>query len=148
MARFIRQAVLRETCTIFGDGTQTRDFIFIDDLIDAVCLAAATEGVGGQIFQIATSAEKTVNEVSQTIKAVLNSQYGIMMQAAYSDPRIGDVRRNYSDTTKAEKILKWRAKTKFEHGVEKTIDWFLNTMDSSSKSSIRKIEKDAQCRMY
>lgn len=146
LARFIRQAIMGETCIIFGDGTQTRDFIFIDDLVDAIFLAATTGAIGGEIFQIATNAEKTVNEVAQTIKTILSSQYGITMKIAYSDPRIGDVKRNYSDTTKAGNILKWYAKTNFKNGVKKTIDWFLNTGDPSDES--KNMKDGEQCRIY
>src|ERR687894_751298 len=67
VARFIKRATSGEVLEIYGDGTQTRDFIFVGDLISAVRLAASVEGVGGEVFQIATSAETTVQELKDTL---------------------------------------------------------------------------------
>ena len=124
VAKFIKQALNGETCEIYGDGNQTRDFIYIADLVDAI-IKASQANVGGEIFQIASSKERTVNEVASIIKKLLK-QKGIDMNISYSSPRIGDVMRNYSDTTKAKKLLKWEALTSIEDGIEKTIEYFLN----------------------
>ena len=71
VARFIKRAMDGEVLEIYGDGTQTRDFIFVDDLIRAVRLSATTEGVGGEVFQIATSAETTVQELTDKLLPAL-----------------------------------------------------------------------------
>ncbi len=109
-------------CEIYGDGSQTRDFVFIDDLIAAV-LKAVYAHVGGETFQIATSKERTVNEVADILKFQLQ-QYDIKMQIKYSQPRIGDVRRNFSDTSKAKEILVWEAKIELTEGLQQTVVWF------------------------
>ena len=73
VARFIKRATSGEVLEIYGDGTQTRDFVYVGDLIRAIRLAATVEGVGGEIFQIATSAETTVQELTQKLLPALAS---------------------------------------------------------------------------
>jgi UDP-glucose 4-epimerase len=125
IAKFIKQAMKGETCVIYGDGTQTRDFIFIDDLL-GVLFRAAVADVGGEIFQIATNKEHTVNEASEIIKSQLEQNYGMDMKIKHGRHRIGDVKRNYSDTSKARDLLGWKASIELEKGVEKTVAWFMN----------------------
>jgi UDP-glucose 4-epimerase len=122
VAKFIRQAMEGETCEIYGDGSQTRDFIYIDDLIDAI-LKAADADMGGEVFQIATSKEHTVNEVAGMLRSQL-AKAGITMKIEYGKVRLGDVKRNYSDTSKAKKRLGWEARTELPAGLEKTVAWF------------------------
>jgi UDP-glucose 4-epimerase len=123
VAKFIRQGLKGQTCKIYGDGKQTRDFIFIDDLIDAVMKAAQFEH-GGEIFQIATSKEHTVNEVAEILKEELRKK-GTDMHLEHSSPRMGDVRRNFSDTAKAKELLGWEAEVDLREGIRKTVDWFV-----------------------
>ena len=131
VAKFIKQALKGETMEIYGDGNQTRDFIYIDDLIQAIMLATAKDGLGGEIFQIATSKETTVNELLNVLKNVL-------VQNGLKNPKIvntslrqGDVRRNFSDTTKARKMLGWLAKIELEDGIGKTYEWYLSQVPDS-----------------
>ena len=123
IAKFIRQAIKGEECEIYGDGTQTRDFIFIYNLIETILKAAGFDH-GGEIFQIATSKERTVNEIAQIIQKQLKN-HGIEMRIGYGNARIGDVKRNYSDISKATKILGWRANTSIDNGIKKTIEYFI-----------------------
>ena len=122
VAKFIRQGLRGETCEIYGDGNQTRDFIYIDDLVDAI-LKAALFDKGGEIFQIATSKEHTVNEVAEILKEELG-QKGAILRIEHSSPRKGDVRRNFSDTAKARKYLGWQAEVNLREGIRRTVDWF------------------------
>lgn len=111
VAKFIRQALDGETLEIYGDGNQTRDFIFIDDLVEAIWKATTVDGIGGETFQIATAAETTLNELVNRLVLILEENGVARIQKKYADPRPGDVFRNYSDTSKAERLLGWRAKT-------------------------------------
>jgi len=123
VAKFIRQALAGETCTIFGDGTQTRDFIYIDDLVRAI-RSGIEKSVGGETFQIATGAESTVGEVASMIAGVLRER-GVVMTVQHDAPRLGDVKRNYSDTTKAAQVLGWAVEVPLNDGIVRTIDYFL-----------------------
>lgn len=124
VAKFIRQALLGEPCVIYGDGFQTRDFLYIDDLVRAVILAIE-KPVGGETFQIATGMERTVGEVANIIAESLGRR-GVEMKIEYDSPRLGDVMRNYSDTSKAARMLGWKTEVEVPEGIEKTLDWFLD----------------------
>ncbi len=103
VAKFIRQALNGEVCEIYGDGSQTRDFIYIDDLIDAIEKASVFKG-GGEVFQIAAGTELTLNELVKELKVIFDRETGLNMQIVHGEKRLGDVMRNYSDTSKARKI--------------------------------------------
>lgn len=123
VAKFIRQAMIGITCEVYGDGTQTRDFIYIDDLLGAIIKAAQVE-LGGEVFQIATHHERTVNEVVECIRVVL-AKKKIELQVGFSEPRLGDVKRNFSDISKARRMLGWSPSSSLRDGIEKTVNAFL-----------------------
>ena len=125
VARFIKRAKDGEVLEIYGDGTQTRDYIFIGDLVRAVRLAATTDGVGGETFQIATNAETTVQELVDKLLPAL-ARAGIKdVQVRNTEARRGEVRRNFADTSKAARMLGWRAETGLDEGLRRTVEWFL-----------------------
>ncbi len=125
VAKFIRQALDGETLEVYGDGTQTRDFIYIDDLIDALILSSHVDNIGGEAFQIASGMETTVGEMTDNLIHVME-QYGIKnIKVINGETRIGDVTRNYSDTTKAKQRLNWQPKVSQEEGLLKTVEYFI-----------------------
>lgn len=126
VAKFIRLALAGEKLEIYGDGTQTRDFIYIDDLIDAVMLAATTPSIGGEAFQIATNLETTVGEMAEHLVSTLNEAGVKDIQLVNAETRLGDVKRNYSDTSKARKMLGWQPKVTLDAGLKSTVAYFLN----------------------
>jgi UDP-glucose 4-epimerase len=126
IAKFIKRAMRGEVLEIYGDGTQTRDFIYIEDLVRAIRLAATAEGVGGETFQIATNAETSVQEMVEELLPVLAAANVKDVQVRHAAPRLGDVRRNYSDTSKAARMLGWRSETNLEEGLRRTMDWFMD----------------------
>jgi len=119
VAKFIRKALAGEVCEIFGDGTQTRDFIYIDDLVDAILLAMNFKGKG-EIFQIATGKEITILEVAEILQTELCS-HGVQMKIQHSGRRLGDVYRNFADISKAKSILGWEPVMKLKQGIQKTV---------------------------
>lgn len=123
VAKFIRQALAGEACYIYGDGSQTRDFIYIDDLIKAIELAIAKD-IGGETFQIASGHERTVDEIADVIRRIIKS-HGKEIIIKYDQPRLGDVKRNFSDTSKAKQILGWKTSMDLERGIALTVDYFL-----------------------
>jgi len=125
VAKFIKLALQNEPCAIYGDGSQTRDFIFIDDLVEAIMLSSQIEA-GGEAFQIATNKEHSVLEIAELIEKQLEQIANIQPQFIHEEARIGDVTRNYSDTSKAKNVLGWEAKYNVNEGLEKTIKYFLN----------------------
>ncbi|MCS3668733.1 UDP-glucose 4-epimerase [Salinibacter ruber] len=125
VAKFIRRALNGKTLEIYGDGQQTRDFIHTEDLTRAIFLAATEGDVGGEIYQIATNSETTVNELTDLILETLSEEVGLEdVDVQHTDPRAGDVRRNYSDTTKAEEVLGWVPEVKLRQGLRRTVRSF------------------------
>ena len=126
VAKFIRKAMNGETLEIYGDGGQTRDFIYIADLVDAISKAAETPDVGGEIFQIATNAETTVSRLVEKLATTLDEAGIGPVDIRHEAPRVGDVRRNFSDTSKARDMLGWTADTKLTEGLRETVSWFVD----------------------
>ncbi len=125
VAKFIRQAMNGETLEIYGDGSQTRDFIYTEDLVRAICLASTKEGVGGEIFQIATNKETTVLELTEQLVNVLEANGVGPVELTHGPKRVGDVMRNFSDTSKAKNVLGWECEFDINAGLGKAINWFL-----------------------
>jgi UDP-glucose 4-epimerase len=124
VAKFIKKAINGEPLEIYGDGSQTRDFIYIDDLIQAVCLAARAPKAGGEVFQIASNRETTVLEMVKILEPLL-TKYGFdNLKIVYGEKRQGDVMRNFSDTSKAKNVLGWICDHELVDGLSKTVDWF------------------------
>nr|WP_320193462.1 NAD-dependent epimerase/dehydratase family protein [uncultured Desulfobacter sp.] len=125
VAKFIKQAIKGETLEIYGDGNQTRDFIFIEDLIHAVRQAQKVPCIGGETFQIATNKETTVLEMVKILVPILEKKQIKNVKIKHGEKLIGDVMRNFSDTSKAKKMLNWCAKHSLEQGLSKTVQSFL-----------------------
>jgi len=125
VAKFIKQALKGETLVIYGDGSQTRDFIYIEDLLSAVVMAAQSEHKG-ELFQIATNRETTVNEIAEIIKDACKDLAGIDVKIDFEGFRAGEVLRNYSDITKARTVLGWEPKTELAQGIRNAIQFFLD----------------------
>ena len=84
--------------------------------------------MGGEILQIATSAETTVNTLMEKLLSILMEHGVDKARVKNAEPRQGDVRRNFSDTSKARKLLGWEAKVELERGLNRTVKWFTETM--------------------
>lgn len=126
VAKFIKRAMAGESLEIYGDGSQTRDFIHIDDLIRAVRLAGATAGIGGETFQIAAALETTVGEIADKLKHLFQElDPNNNIRISYMEPRLGDVKRNFSDTSKAKARLGWQPEVQLDQGLRATLAWFM-----------------------
>ena len=100
--------------------------LFVGDIVDAIVLAAASAGAAGEVFQIATNTETTVLELAERLANVLRRHGVILAGIHHGGPRVGDVKRNFSDTRKAQSRLGWSARVGLEDGLERTVKWFLN----------------------
>ncbi|MCF6158842.1 MAG: NAD-dependent epimerase/dehydratase family protein [wastewater metagenome] len=125
VAMFMKRALNGKTLEIYGDGKQTRDFIYIDDLVDAIILASKTE-IGGEVFQIATYKETTINEIADAVKELIEKETDEKVNIVYRDCRPGDVKRNFSDISKARKILGFEPKYDLVAGLRKTFECFVH----------------------
>lgn len=127
VAKFFKRALAGETLEIYGDGSQTRDFLYIDDLLQAIMLAV-NSGAGGEVFQIATQRESTVGEIADMIKELVEKELGKKVNFIFSNERPGDVKRNYSDISKARNMLGYRPEYDLRAGLKETLQFFKETL--------------------
>jgi UDP-glucose 4-epimerase len=113
---FLERMARGAPTTIFGDGGQTRDFIFVGDVVDA--LLAAAEGSGGP-FNVGSGVETSVLELHRACAQVAGSE----AEPVFDAPRLGELRRVALDVTRAERELGWRARTPLVDGLRATWEW-------------------------
>lgn len=130
IAKFTKKILKNEEIHIYGDGEQTRDFISVNDLIEAIKCCAHIDNLGGEVFQISRGEEYTVNTITEKI---LNHFRDKNVVVKHVDSKIGDVRTNYADNTKAKTILGWCPIMDINTGILTTINWFLDNCKEISK---------------
>jgi len=104
--------------TIFGDGTAARDYIYIDDIVEANMLAFEREGRG--IYNIGTNRETSVNEIF----ALLKAEFSFPKDAIYGDKRPGEIQRIFITNHKAKAELGWEPKASLEEGIKRTVQYY------------------------
>jgi nucleoside-diphosphate-sugar epimerase len=105
---------------IYGDGEQTRDFTYVNNVVDGVLRAAETPGVGGEVFNLATNNRTSLNQLLATLKKILGSN----VEPIYRETRTGDVHDSQADISKAQKLLGYQPTVGLEEGLRKTVDWY------------------------
>jgi len=120
--RFIRAIADDEPVTIYGDGDQSRDFTFVDNVVGANLLAADAPGVGGDILNVATGDSVTVNALADAIGAML----GKAVEKAYEPAREADVRASWADVGEAKRLLGYEMRVDFAEGLRRTADYLLS----------------------
>ena len=110
---------------IFEDGKETRDFVFISDVVDATVLGIEKETANNQVFNVGTGVATDVITVAKE----LSNNYGIQVPITISgNYRLGDIRHNYADITKARQLLGFEPKISFKEGLKQFTDW-VNTQE-------------------
>lgn len=118
-------AILKEKPpTVFDDGEQSRDFTFVDNVVDANLLAARAEHTAGDVLNIACGKAITVNE---TIEAI-NTITGKNIKPNYANPRPGDIKHSLADISKAEKLIGFKPEVTFTQGLELAINWYRDNL--------------------
>jgi len=117
---FVTAILKDQPPTIFGDGLQSRDFTYVDNVVEANLLAARVKQTAGEVINIACGEAVTVNEVIDDINEVL----GKNIKPKYDPPRPGDVKHSLADITLAQKIIGFKSKMTFRQGLQKAIDWY------------------------
>lgn len=125
---------------IFEDGLETRDFVYIDDIADATILGMTVPGISGEAFNIGTGIATDVITVAKT----LIKHYGIEVPVRVSgNYRLGDIRHNFADISKARKLLGYEPKWSFDEGIKKFTEWVNNQpiQEDKYESSIEEMKK-------
>jgi UDP-glucose 4-epimerase len=122
VAIFSRQLLAREPCTIYGDGTQTRDFVYVDDVVDAFGRAASTTAAEVELplANVGTGVETSVKR----LYALMARLAGVREEPQFASSRPGELVRSALDPTLLGTVLGWKPATSLEQGVAKTLDWF------------------------
>lgn len=119
LSLFIRAALAGSAATIYGDGGQTRDFVYIDNVVDGVLRSMDASGASGEVINLATGNAVSLNEAWAALGEVL----GPLPAPRYGPPRSGDVRYSVADITKAENLLGYRPHVAFGEGLRRTVEW-------------------------
>jgi nucleoside-diphosphate-sugar epimerase len=121
VSRFIRALMIGERPVIFGDGEQSRDFTYIENVVEANMQAAETKRGVGQVINIATGERITLNKLLQVLQRITGNHDA---EAVYREPRKGDVRDSLADITRARDLLAYEPQVSLEEGLRITVDWW------------------------
>jgi nucleoside-diphosphate-sugar epimerase len=119
---FISAFLKDEKPTIYGTGEQSRDFTFVENVVEANILAANCAGGNGEVMNISCNGETSLNQLVDYLKEITGKD----IQADYQKERQGDVLHSKADISKAEKIIGYVPKVQFKDGLIKTFDWYKN----------------------
>ena len=117
---FITKVLKGERPTIFGDGEQSRDFTFVENVVEGNLLAARSDRGGGEAINLACGERLTVNALLAAVNAVL----GTKVEAVYADPRPGDILHSTADVDKSRRVLGFEPRVTFLDGLKATVDWY------------------------
>ena len=122
LAKFITQMLKGEQATILGDGKQSRDFTYVDNVVDANILACKAEAknVAGKVFNVATGKRTDLYQAFQILKELI----GYSGEVKYGPERAGDVKHSLADISRAEQYLGYFPKVNFEAGLKRTVEWY------------------------
>ena len=122
LAKFITQMLEGESPTIFGDGKQSRDFTYVDNVVEANLLASKAERsqVAGRVFNVATARRTDLYQTFQILKKLT----GYSGEVKYGPERAGDVKHSLADISRAEQCFGYKPKVEFEEGLARTIAWY------------------------
>jgi nucleoside-diphosphate-sugar epimerase len=129
VSRFISMLLKNERPVIYGDGEQSRDFTYIDNVIEANLRAADAKDVSGTVFNVANGECVTLNQLLAELKELTGRS---AVTAEYRESRIGDVRHSLADTTRARQLLGYEPQVGLREGLAKTIDWWKSSRYANS----------------
>ena len=120
LSLFLKAVLERQQPTIFGDGEQTRDFTYVEDVVELNLKAARASGVAGKIYNAGNGGRVSLNHAWELVQKLA----GVEIPAAYGPSRAGDVRDSQADTTAAVRDLGHAPRFSFEDGMRLTLDWY------------------------
>ena len=125
---------------IYEDGEESRDFVFIDDVVDATVLALEKKEANHQIFNVGSGVATTVLEVANTLKKLYASNVNINISGKY---RLGDIRHNYADLSKIKNVLGFHPKFNFRTGISEFVNWVKtqNIQEDKYENSIKELKQ-------
>jgi len=129
VSRFISALCSDERPVIFGDGEQSRDFTYIDNVVSANLKAATTTGGIGKVVNVATGDRITLNQLLDELKNLIGKPD---IKVDFRESRVGDVRHSLADTTRARELLGYEPTVGLREGLQRTIDWWKTSRYANS----------------
>ena len=120
---FVRALVEGRSPTIYGDGSQTRDFTYVANVVDGVLRACQAPEASGEVINVATGGRISLNDLFRVLRDLI----GADVDPTYAEPRAGDVRDSQADIQKARRLLGYQPLVTLEEGLGKTVEWFRAT---------------------
>jgi len=117
---FIKRCLRGERLEVYGDGSQTRDFIHVHDLCEGIIAAITAAGIGGEIFQLGTSVETSIVELARLIQEVTDADAEI----DFEERRAGEVYKSRVDISKAQRLLDFEPAIELRDGLALTAEWY------------------------
>ena len=117
--KFVKAILNDEGITVYGDGTQTRDFTYINDVTEANILAANSE-IEGEVFNVGGGSRISVNKLIELLEKIIEKN----AKTKYVEKQKGDVRDTLADTCKAREELGWKPRVKMEEGLKRFVGWY------------------------
>lgn len=130
VSRFITALLSGERPVIYGDGEQSRDFTYIDNVVAANLGAATSSGAAGKVINVANGQRVTLNQLLDELKQ-LTGKHDVT--AEYLQPRVGDVRHSLADISRAREFLAYESKVDLREGLQRTIDWWKQSRFAADK---------------
>lgn len=124
---------------VFEDGLESRDFVYIDDVVEATFLAATTPKAAGQVMNVGSGVATTVNEVVEQLFAAFGERVPARVSGQY---RLGDIRHNVADVSRLREVLGFTPQISFDEGVRRFVEWVL-TQPVEAKSYEKSLEEMA-----
>lgn len=128
LSKFITALLAGKPPTIFGDGEQSRDFTFVDNVVEANLLACTAPSAAGGMFNIATGERQTLNQTFELLCRIISKQDAAALPTSirpiYAPPRAGDIVHSQADIGAARERLGYSPKILFEEGLERTVNWY------------------------
>ncbi len=128
MSRFMLAVIEGQQPVVFGDGEQSRDFTYVDNVVDQTLRACEAKGAEGMVFNGGTGKRSTLNEVL----AQLEKLSGKKLAAKYDPPRNGDIKDSLADISLARRVLGYEPKVSFEEGLARTWEWYKSAYASAA----------------
>ncbi len=129
--RFLQLALAREPLEIHGDGEQSRDFTYIDNVVQGNLRAMDTPGVSGEVFNIACGTRYSLLTIADAIGAFLGRE----LPRRHTPPRPGDVKHTLADVSKAERLLGYRPEVDFADGIRQTCEYFVKRFGAEAATA-------------
>ncbi|UCD40124.1 MAG: GDP-mannose 4,6-dehydratase, partial [Candidatus Bathyarchaeota archaeon] len=118
---FVNRLLDNEAPLIYGDGKQTRDFTYVQDVVEANMLALTKQSATGEVFNIATGTQTTINQLAAMLQQIMDKTN---LKPVYAAPRLGDIKHSYADVTKAKDLLQYNPQMSLKDGLTKLVKWY------------------------